>query len=329
MGLWTWDLGFVRNVGRIAAIVAVCAAAALAQKTPTPANTALDEYRTALNVASASAARIKDSPAEASALATSLPDRYNVNTNGGKFSVDLRPLKKALSEYSGASEDRKKTLASEIDSALVQMRSAAEEFAVPTDSSIRQKRLQEILARREFNRVRGPTIFEIWWKKIAAWIGRMLMRIFGRTPSPETGYRIFVWVLITIAVFVLAVWLRRVAQQRQREYVREVIPFAPSARGWRAWLADARHAAENGNWRDAVHLAYWAGISNLEENGAWIPDRARTPREYLRLLSPANIAVPTLQELTRQFELIWYGRRPAEAADFQQTLAYLERLGCR
>jgi hypothetical protein len=177
--------------------------------------------------------------------------------------------------------------------------------------------------------VRGPTLLEIWKEKIGNWILRMLGRLFRNVPTPETGYRIFVWVLITMAACALAIWLKRMAGRRQPEFTREPIPFAPSARHWRSWLADARQAAEQGNWRDAVHLAYWAAISHLEESGAWIPDRARTPREYLRLLAPGNLALPALTRLTRTFELIWYGNRPAGAGEFRQTLEYVEQLGCR
>ena len=113
------------------------------------------------------------------------------------------------------------------------------------------------------------------------------------------------------------------------ETVRIPIPFAPSEKHWRSWLADARTAAGNGNWREAIHYAYWAGISNLEESGAWIPDRARTPREYLRLISPNNSRRPVLHDLTKKFELTWYGQLNAQPADYDAVLLDLEKLGCR
>ena len=109
---------------------------------------------------------------------------------------------------------------------------------------------------------------------------------------------------------------------------REIIPFAPSARSWRAWLAEARLMAQQQEWRNAIHLAYWAGISFLESGGAWKPNRARTPREYLRLLGTRKPEYPSLAALTRKFELVWYGDRAAGALDFQETLGQLEKLGC-
>jgi hypothetical protein len=101
-----------------------------------------------------------------------------------------------------------------------------------------------------------------------------------------------------------------------------------SAKEWAIWLAEARAAAANREWRDAIHLAYWAGISFLERQGMWKPDRARTPREYLRLLSSSSEHRETLTALTRIFELAWYANRGASERTFSQTLEELEKLGC-
>jgi hypothetical protein len=87
--------------------------------------------------------------------------------------------------------------------------------------------------------------------------------------------------------------------------------------------------AQQQDWRNAIHLAYWAGISFLESGGAWKPNRARTPREYLRLMGSRKPEYPSLAALTRKFELVWYGDRAASSLDFQETLGQLEKLGCR
>jgi Domain of unknown function (DUF4129) len=61
----------------------------------------------------------------------------------------------------------------------------------------------------------------------------------------------------------------------------------------------------------------------------WKPDRARTPREYLRLLSSSSEHRETLTALTRIFELSWYAKRDSNEGTFSQTLQALEKLGCR
>jgi hypothetical protein len=91
---------------------------------------------------------------------------------------------------------------------------------------------------------------------------------------------------------------------------------AASARDWQLWLKDARRAAGAGQWREAVHFMYWASISRLESRRLWPADRARTPREYLALVAPDDPRRPGLSTLTRSFERIWYGGRPAAEADY-------------
>jgi hypothetical protein len=135
--------------------------------------------------------------------------------------------------------------------------------------------------------------------------------------------------VIALAACALAVWLYRTARQRPLQRDREIILFAPSAKSWQAWMTEANNAAAAGDWRNAVHLAYWAAISYLESGGAWRPDRARTPREYLRALSPSHPAKKIFAVLTRRFEAVWYGGRVAGSAEFQATRVALEELGCR
>jgi len=113
--------------------------------------------------------------------------------------------------------------------------------------------------------------------------------------------------------------------------VEAIVPLSlsVSSKGWKVWMKEARLAAEGGNWRDAIHLGYWCGISFLEAQELWWPDTARTPREYLRLLPSASEQRETLGTLTRTFELVWYGTQEADANAFSETLAQLEKLGCQ
>jgi hypothetical protein len=108
-----------------------------------------------------------------------------------------------------------------------------------------------------------------------------------------------------------------------------------SSRSWQEWILAGRQAAKRGDFRDAVHSAYWAGIARLEEAGAVPRDRSRTPREYLHFVGQirADIAAPEnykapLAALTSRLERIWYANRPAGSDDFSESLRELEALGC-
>ncbi|HEY5212757.1 MAG TPA: DUF4129 domain-containing protein, partial [Acidobacteriaceae bacterium] len=143
-----------------------------------------------------------------------------------------------------------------------------------------------------------------------------------------TVSKFFVYGLIGLAMLTLGFLAYR--QMKSAGEQEDVVPIdlPVSAKSWALWLTDARAAAAQNNWREGIHLAYWAGISFLEHQGTWRPDHARTPREYLRLISTSSEHRETLAALTQIFELTWYAKREADAAAFANTMQALERLGC-
>jgi len=85
-----------------------------------------------------------------------------------------------------------------------------------------------------------------------------------------------------------------------------------------------------------VHSTYWAGICYLEDSGVVRKDRARTPREYMRLVSHATQLAASgrstresLSALTAVLEQVWYGRRSASYQDFENAMRKVEVLGCQ
>lgn len=198
----------------------------------------------------------------------------------------------------------------------------------PSDPTAAHAGLTKILARSEFHQVHGAT----WWDRlkyrIEMWIFRQLSRFFGSSSAPVVGH-VFVWTLVVLAVLALIYFILRTMLQnaRMESIMPDVLPV--SAKQWRVWMKEAHTAADQGLWREAVHLAYWGGISFLEENGMWRPDQARTPREYLRLLPADSEHRSTLKTLTRRLEVTWYGNEVAGPETFSETVANLEELGCR
>ena len=212
---------------------------------------------------------------------------------------------------------------------LTAMKANAADFQIePADTKVAHQKLNAILAQSEFQQVHGAT----WWDRLkyrlGMWIYRTLSKMFGSSSAPTVG-RFFVWSLVGIAVLALAYFIFRTIRQNARleSIMPDVLPV--SAKQWRLWLNEAREAAAKGLWRDAVHLAYWGGISFLEESGMWRPDQARTPREYLRLLPADSQHRATLNDLTRRLEVTWYGNEIAGPETFSETVANLEELGCR
>jgi hypothetical protein len=180
--------------------------------------------------------------------------------------------------------------------------------------------MSQILAGRDFRALAEPSPREAMLEQVATWLNR-LFDSAGRfaARSPWIG-RTVIGGFITLICVGLA-WgllqLERRWRVRLTPEARRPEPGAASARDWQLWLEDARAAAAAGQWREAVHFVYWAAISRLESRRLWPADRARTPREYLALVAPEDPRKPRLATLTRTFERIWYGGRPAAESDYR------------
>ena len=251
---------------------------------------------------------------------------WTVDAEGQSFTIKTGWL---TDEFEKLQKNPTTSVRDEIQQRLSAMKADAARFQnQPSDTTAAHQKLKEILARSEFDQVHGATWWDRMWDRIETWINRNLSKMFGSSTAPTIGH-LFVWTLVGAAVLALAYFVFRTIRQNARleSIMPEVLPV--SAKQWRVWLKEAREAADRGQWRDAVHLAYWGGISFLEESGMWRPDQARTPREYLRLLAPDSRHRGTLKTLTRRLEVTWYGKETAGPEAFSETVANLEELGCR
>lgn len=255
-----------------------------------------------------------------------LPHSWRVNIDQHDFEISTDGLRSDVRRYE---TDRNEANATAIRTRIESLKKELTGFEKPiADSSNARSHLNSILARPEFRDVRGPN----WFDRLKRWTLERLLHMAGRlfrsSAIPTVG-KYFIYGLIGLAgLGLLYVVYRTILRDQEFE---QIIPkdLPVSAKEWSIWLAEARTAAARGDWREAVHLAYWSGISFLERQGLWKPDRARTPREYLRLISPQAQQRETLTALTHIFELTWYAKRPASESTFSKTLEELEKLGCR
>lgn len=316
--------GAILRIGcGLLAVAAVAVATQAANLTPA-------EYREQLQDLSSKIEQLNDHPEQAKQLEADVPDHVEVKDGSLDWQLSYDWLRKQLKQFEQADPKTRSAFLKQIQDQLHNLdKEAAAYEKAPADSSSDHRKLEQILSRREFHKAHGPTWWDIMREKILRWFSNFFERhpIFGRGGTDVL--HILVYVAVTVAFIMFAIWLKRRLDRPREDFGREIMPFAPSARGWTSWLADARSAAQQGDWRNAVHLAYWAGISFLEEHGAWKPDRARTPREYLRILGTRKPQYSTLSALTRKFEVTWYGRQDAQQADFSEALQQLEKLGCK
>jgi hypothetical protein len=197
----------------------------------------------------------------------------------------------------------------------------------------RRAALAGILSAREYHaavakRSLGDRIRE----KIANWLNWIIGKLVAAGAKSKwigTAAEIGFVLVLCIALAWFLIRLERQGRFRPSSIGAGIGMGAASARDWQLWLEDARAAAARGAWRDAIHLLYWASISRLESSGLWPADRARTPREYLALVSRQSPHYAGLGALTRSFERTWYAGRSATEEDFHQAEELAGQLGAK
>ena len=268
---------------------------------------------------------------------TSLPAKWRVKTADGQYDISSKPLSSLLEKAEKDSAHRA-SLIHDANQWLDEEARQVESYAaaeLQSDANARAA-LDEILARREFAGVGTASARERFQERLNEWIERAVEWIFGRIGRHATSAKIFFELLLLVVVVWLGTVLVRFWMRRARFDELQAPQSVAIARSWQEWIRGARAASERGDFREAVHSAYWAGISYLEAVELIEPDRARTPREYLRLLSkPRSEAAVSLEKsraalaaLTMRLEQVWYGRRPASREDFLESMQQIEGLGC-
>jgi hypothetical protein len=280
----------------------------------------------------------KPSKNEMAALRDLLPREWQLSNPEGRYAISTQPLRNQLTELK--SEQAKEW----VD--LLEREVAG--YLSPNTAKVApeaRKELEKILTRQEYAGVRGPNAWDRFRERVALWISRWLVRLFGgMLGRPITGQIVF-WALLIIGVACIGLWLFRFLASRDRIDGLEPSTIMTASRTWQEWLRLARAAANNGDFREAVHAAYWAGVVRLEDAGTLPRDRTKTPREYLRLVKERSASEPSralqtpdaaarnsrepLAALTARLERAWYANRGANAEDFRESMNQLEALGCQ
>lgn len=309
-------------------IVLLCCSSILsAQKTGEASSVDLNTYRAELDRLAQAVARLDEHPEEGQAVRDSLPPKWVISDEKVAYEVSTERLAEDLEQW----QKNPKEL-SHLDllkHRIQRLQAEAGAFtASPSLSSDARQKLQEILARKEFGRVHGPTWLDRLLERIANWLERIHGPSIGRIGFWPWIGRAIVWTVIVAVCLALAFVLWKWITRTQENLELNLSGGEHFHKHSREWVADALASARRGDYRNAIRCSYWAAVFRLEELGRWTPNRTLTPREYLRLLPADHFQRPPLASLTQCFELTWYGYAVATARDFDQVTQQLEKLGC-
>jgi hypothetical protein len=263
-------------------------------------------------------------------LRESLPGAWVIHTEQARVVVSTDWLASQLLQ---AQHDpaKSKALLRGVQRRLAAMRGAAagpEGRSSEVSAESAHTRLENILRRREFSRASGPSEAELLQARITRWIEERILRLLSRLHIGRTAGNVITWTVVALAFALLCYWVWQNVSRSLRNAAPSMLQGAGAASESRQWAKDAFAAAERGDYREAVHCAYWATIVHLEGLGLLKRDHARTPRESLRLLDPHPKERQLLGDFTPHFELIWYGYRPASPDDWTNARMHLEEIGC-
>lgn len=276
--------------------------------------------------------RLEDAlPPDAQAeLRRLLPERTPVATPTGVVVVNNRTLHAALDELCAAEDpatlrDRLRTLDAQLD--MVQAHLSATPDGEAAD-------IRAILAREAFQPIKKT---KTPLQHLQSWLVELIDKLFKKLPfdAPKPGERepdfrsgwwvqLGLWIVLTLLLSWAAVWFMRRARRPpgDEDGVRVILgePVGPDVDA-DALLAQARAAADAGDWRQAVRKVYIALLHDLDKRAIVSLNPAWTNREYLNAVRAQGRLYPAMRELTDRFDVLWYGRHPGDRETYEQCLS--------
>jgi len=290
----------------------------------------LQEYIFQLDKCSAVLASSGSNPAVIRTMRMSLPARWVVSARNQSFSVSTNWLADGLARAETARPGDSAAL-QQTQQQIAAHRDAAQALAASISAPILNEpraKLNRILDGKEFGAIHGPTWFELLRQRFYDWLWRQLDKLSLHFRAGHAISNAFAWFVVALAALLLIVWAVRASIGSGARSEMDLRGAAGPGRDSPFWLREAREAAARGDYRAAIHAAYWAAIARLEELKSLPEDRSRTPRETLRLIRRESSEYAPLSQLTRRFELVWYGYRSASPSDWSDAVQQLETLGC-
>ncbi len=283
--------------------------------------------------------KVKADPSGIAAVRKKLPGHWEVTTSEGHYSLTSEPVRALLHE--AENEKKPESIAAKATEASAWVLDLANQVTAYAGAQSQKggsarSSLEKILSRREFGSVHAPTKWDLLRQGVNRWIENLFIRLFSQIGRHPMGASVLLWLMVIAVVVWLAMTLFRYWTKRAVLEELQAPESVTFTRTWQEWIQVAREAATRGDFREAVHSAYWAGICYLEDGGVVRKDRARTPREYVRLVSTSTQFVDSgrrireaLSALTVVLEQVWYGRRAASQQDFANAMQNIEALGCQ
>lgn len=186
------------------------------------------------------------------------------------------------------------------------------------DANEARERADSIMARSEFSS--SESILE----RLSRWLDELFTGLFDALAGGGAGTVVGIVILgglVVGLVWVIAQWQPGGRRTRSTLTLDVTVDRAGESELWGApeWQAESVRLAGLGRFDDAIRARYRALLAELFAAGLLDDVAGRTAGEYRRELAAAVPGVAsTFDDLTGQFELVWYGPGDATAADLER-----------
>lgn len=268
-------------------------------------------------------------PGKAACDPDAVGDDLQVALSSGSRIIEFDWLRAALSQAQTSGHAQQEMAAAQQRLARDLARLSSPAIESPDDLQRDRAVLRQILASGGFPQPQPPSLWERLRNQFFTWLSERLQSLSAGESSTHWISQFLLFATIIGSCGGLLLWFSRAAR-RQRLLICQQAAGAQSSAvsllDWHLGLTEARELAAQREWREAIHRLYWAAIAAMETHGAWRPDRARTPREYLALLASESGSKHDLFELTRSLERFWYGGDIPGEDDYDEARTLAERL---
>ncbi|MGQ9675336.1 MAG: DUF4129 domain-containing protein [Chloroflexota bacterium] len=204
-----------------------------------------------------------------------------------------------------------------------------------TPAGAARAELDQVLARPEFHEVGGNPIaqfFDQLRRGLRQWLENVIPG-FRLPELPDLSFlsplEAVLWVIAgALVVFALAffIYTWRSARQSLARHAALAAKLISTGEDARSAKLAAQQAADEGDYRLAVHYLYLWAVLHLSERSQLRYDRSLTNHEHLRMLPIGGEVAHLMRKVVEAFDRIWYGHATCTAVEYAQFRGVIERI---
>jgi hypothetical protein len=162
------------------------------------------------------------------------------------------------------------------------------------------------------------------------WLNSFQIRVPGLTDSrmASTILQVILWLVgaLCLVLLLVALWNRLKQLKLQTQLARKGQTASGQLLNAEAWRSESERLAAAGNFKEACRASYFSALRILDERKILEFSPTRTNYEYWYALAKTKKLAKDFRSLAYLVELVWFGNRQADKADYEESIALLKQI---